>query len=177
MIVGALRDTNQLEGTGDVKADLHVRRVLGWVLTGNGPLSAAGATAVARELHPANPWLLDTPLYWLGRDVCTAADPDCDNCYLQEICQYYHRTSHTSSAALLDAVDGVAAGATGMAPDEAPPDFFEAYAAVQAALSDGVMAVASAHIEGWADDAEAAGWSGPAARRPAARASPDDPPG
>jgi hypothetical protein len=82
-----------------------------------------------------------------------------------------------ASAALLDAVDGVAAGATGMAPDEAPPDFFEAYAAVQAALSDGVMAVASAHIEGWADDAEAAGWSGPAARRPAARASSDDPPG
>jgi hypothetical protein len=68
-----------------------------------------------------------------------------------------------ATAALLDAVDRVAAGAAGTAADDAPAGFLDAYAAAQAALSDGVMAVASARLEGWADDAEAAGWSGPAA--------------
>ena len=92
MIAGVLRDTGQLKGTGDVKADLHVRHVLGRVLTGDGPLPPTVATAVTREQYPADPWRLDAPLYWLGRRVCKAPVPDCDRCYLRQICLFYQGT-------------------------------------------------------------------------------------
>jgi hypothetical protein len=63
---------------------------------------------------------------------------------------------------LLDAVDRVA-GVPG-APAGDPAAGLRAYAAAQAALSDGVLAVAAAHLEGWADAAAAAGWAGPGRR-------------
>ena len=91
MIVGALRDTGQITGTGDVKADIHVRRVLGRVLTGDAPLTPEDATEVTRAMYPDDPWRLDAPLYWLGRRVCRAISPDHINCYLNRECLYYAR--------------------------------------------------------------------------------------
>ena len=47
MIVGALRDCGQIEGTSDVRADVYVRRVLGRAVCGdpNDPKAARPATA------------------------------------------------------------------------------------------------------------------------------------
>ena len=87
MIVGALCDTNQIIGVSDVKADIHVRRVLGRILKGD-KLSSEEATAETRKLFPENPWILDQPLYWLGKNVCLSK-PKCYECYLQRECTYF----------------------------------------------------------------------------------------
>lgn len=88
MIIGALIDTGHIRGIGDVKADIHVRRVLGRILVGQ-MLSAEDAVDFARTMCPSNPWLLDNPLYWIGKQVCSARDPNCQACYLSDICVFY----------------------------------------------------------------------------------------
>jgi endonuclease III len=93
MVVGALIDTGQIDGKGDVKVDIHVRRVLGRVLEGH-EFSADDASKVidlTREMYPENPWMLDRPLYLLGKQKCRALGPDCDDCYLRQVCAYYNR--------------------------------------------------------------------------------------
>jgi hypothetical protein len=66
-----------------------------------------------------------------------------------------------ATAALLDAIDRAAAVPGAPAAPGDPAAGLRAYAAAQAALSDGVMAVAAARVEGWPEAAEAAGWAGP----------------
>jgi endonuclease III len=87
MIVGALMDTGLLSGSGDVKADLHVRRVLGRVLTGE-MLSETEATELTRTINPGNPWAVDGPLYSLGKDLCRARAPYCEKCDLSRECRF-----------------------------------------------------------------------------------------
>ena len=94
MVVGALIDANILQGKGDVKADIHVRRVLGRLLKGT-EIPAQEAVDATRRMHPENPWLLDRPLYRLGKSVCQATDPRCHKCAMQAICRY-SRTSRES---------------------------------------------------------------------------------
>lgn len=79
MAVGALIDTSQIEGTGDVKADIHVKRVLGRILEGSS-MSEAQATHAARSLSPQNPWLVDRPAYLIGKEFCAPVDPRCAEC-------------------------------------------------------------------------------------------------
>ena len=90
MVVGALIDAKILQGKGDVKADRHVRRVLGRLLKGiEIPTDKAQeAIDATRRMHPENPWLLDRPLYRLGKSLCVATDPQCPVCAMQSICQY-----------------------------------------------------------------------------------------
>jgi hypothetical protein len=88
MVVGALIDAKEVRGKGDVKADIHVKRVLGRVLRGE-DLSERGATEITREMHPKNPWLLDAPLYSLGKYICTKRSPKCSECYLRRDCVSY----------------------------------------------------------------------------------------
>ncbi len=90
MIVGALLDTGQIEGIGDVKADTHVRRVLGRVFNGKAFKANQSAQVVelARNIYPENPWLLDQPLYFLGADACYHKEPDCEYCYLRDECLF-----------------------------------------------------------------------------------------
>ncbi|MCD4807481.1 MAG: hypothetical protein K8R13_07940 [Methanococcoides sp.] len=87
MINGALCDTGQILGSGDVKADIHVRRVLGRVLTGE-LLSPDKATEITRKMNPENPWRLDKSLYLIGKDYCSASNPLCDKCYLNNECTF-----------------------------------------------------------------------------------------
>lgn len=87
MIVGALIDTEQIAGVGDVKADIHVRRVLGRIIRGE-VLSPQEATDLTRMILPENPWLLDAPLYWIGKGYCFARDPDCQACPAYKVCTY-----------------------------------------------------------------------------------------
>jgi endonuclease III len=90
MVVGALVDTHQIEGIGDVKSDRHVCRVFGRVLEGS-PFGPGEAITAARQLLPSNPWLLDRPLYLIGKEFCFVKDPDCPACPMRRECRYYAR--------------------------------------------------------------------------------------
>jgi endonuclease III len=93
MIVGALRDCGQIKGgTGDVKADVHLRRVLGRAVYGE-EISGADAAKViqlTRNLN-ADPWQLDLPLRNVGKSYCRPTSPNCPSCYLRPHCVYYRR--------------------------------------------------------------------------------------
>ena len=84
MIVGALWDTRQIDDVGELKADLHVRRVLGRVFTG-GKVSADGAHEIANRIAEGPTWHLDEPLYRIGQRFCKPI-PRCRNCALNQIC-------------------------------------------------------------------------------------------
>jgi len=93
MIVGALRDCGQLKGdSGDVKADRHLRRVLGRAVYGEeiSGTEAAKVIELTRNLS-ADPWQLDLPLWNVGKSCCRPTSPNCPNCYLQPHCVYYQR--------------------------------------------------------------------------------------
>ena len=93
MIVGALRDCGQLKGdSGDVKADRHLRRVLGRAVYGEEirGTEVAKVIQLARNLS-ADPWQLDLPLWNVGKSCCRPTSPNCQNCYLQPHCVYYLR--------------------------------------------------------------------------------------
>lgn len=87
MIVGALIDSKQIEGVGDLKADMHVRRVLGRAFTGNS-ISANKALETARAIMQDNSWKIDEPLFEIGRNQCRPKAPFCSKCCLQTECSY-----------------------------------------------------------------------------------------
>ena len=87
MIVGALIDTEQIVGQGDLKADLHVRRVLGRVFRGK-EFSAKEAHQIADSMVPGDSWKLDDPLYWIGKKKCKRSSPLCDGCDLNGVCMF-----------------------------------------------------------------------------------------
>lgn len=89
MAIGALIDTGHLEGTGDVKADMNVCRVLGRAVRGR-PFTPAEATHATRVMYPKNPWRLDAALFQLGRTIC-GARPQCRRCSLADDCAYRRR--------------------------------------------------------------------------------------
>jgi len=94
MVVGGLFDTGQIKGKADVKVDRHVRRVLGRILQGRefseGQIDKV--IGITREMYPDNPWLLDRPLYLLGKQLCTANLPKCSDCFMNPECTHYkHR--------------------------------------------------------------------------------------
>jgi endonuclease III len=87
MCVGALIDTKQIDGSGDIKADVHVKKVLGRVIKGE-PLTDKESIEYTRKMYPKNPWLLDRELYSIGREKCLNNECFCDNCYLKKECEY-----------------------------------------------------------------------------------------
>ena len=88
MIVGILKDNEQITGTGDVKVDTNVKRVLGRILRGYEYTTSEQDVVVSetRKVLPRDPWLLDQPLFRLGREVCFKDKPDCQDCYLRFHC-------------------------------------------------------------------------------------------
>jgi hypothetical protein len=93
MILGALFDVGILRCGGDVKADIHVRRVLGRVTRGREfELSEIPQLVeLTREMHPEEPWLLDQQLYLLGKQVCFPNNPVCSRCYLSNECHWWQQ--------------------------------------------------------------------------------------
>ena len=85
--------SGQIKGdSGDVKADLHLRRVLGRAVYGE-EISGADAAKViqlTRNLN-ADPWQLDLPLWNVGKSYCRPTSPSCPSCYLRPHCVYYRR--------------------------------------------------------------------------------------
>ena len=86
MIVGALLDTGQIEGRGDLKASLHSRRVLGRIFLCR-EATADEVLKIADRMEPGNSWLLDRYIYGLGQDVCRRR-PECGRCRLRRECAY-----------------------------------------------------------------------------------------
>lgn len=84
MIVLALLTYGQIKGTGNVKADLHVRKVLSRVFGKEvGPNLAIELT---RAILPINPWQLDLALYDIGKKYCDPHYPICSECPLASEC-------------------------------------------------------------------------------------------
>lgn len=88
MVIGALKDAGEVRGRGDVKADIHIKRVLGRVMRGK-DVSENEATEISRKMHPSNPWRLDLPLYRLGKTLCTKRNPRCPECSLRSECVFH----------------------------------------------------------------------------------------
>ncbi len=111
MVLGALRDTEQIRGSSDVKADTHVRRVIGRIMLGR-TASEAEASDLTRAIHRADPWALDRPLYCLGKDTssgsshdgcCRAGKPSCAMCIpaIVKVCTYAREHGVRATDALL----------------------------------------------------------------------------
>jgi endonuclease III len=69
----------------DVKADVHVQRVL-YRLGVAKALDPKEAIAAAQQLNPDYPGALDPPLWIIGRCWCKANDPACTNCWMTDVC-------------------------------------------------------------------------------------------
>lgn len=91
MTAGILYDTKQIEEVGELKADIHVRRVLGRVFIGD-MVSAEAALDIAREMMPQGSWKLDAQLFRLGRSTCKKTSPNCRRCFLREECRFRKRS-------------------------------------------------------------------------------------
>lgn len=90
MVVGALNDTGQIRtGATHVKVDVNVGRVLGRILTGNAYTQPQKVAEITRKMNPTNPWLLDYPLYTIGKKACWASRPHCYQCDLKSECEYF----------------------------------------------------------------------------------------
>ena len=87
MIVGALKDTKQIVGNSDLKADTNVRKVLGRVFEGKS-VSPSEALEIADAIVPGNSWSIDDPLFSIGTRICRASDPLCSGCPLKGECVY-----------------------------------------------------------------------------------------
>lgn len=87
MVVGALLDEEQVDGTGDVKPDVHLKRVLGRVLEGR-EFSEEEVLAITRAMRPSDPWSLDWPSWHIGHNWCYASSPLCAKCPLASECRF-----------------------------------------------------------------------------------------
>ena len=70
----------------DISADIHVRRVFARL-----GLCAPDATVEqviykAKALHPEFPGMMDLPCWEIGRNWCKARGPDCNSCYMSDLC-------------------------------------------------------------------------------------------
>lgn len=95
MILGALMNVGKVDGQGDVKVDIHVRRVLGRVVRGKeyAPSEEGQVLTLTRQMSPDNPWLIDEPLYTLGKTLCRPSSPQCSQCYLGTVCEFFRAQS------------------------------------------------------------------------------------
>jgi hypothetical protein len=84
MIVMALLKYGHIKGTGDVKTDMHVKRVLSRIT--NVELDSREVKLLARRIYPDSPWELDIALYDIGKKYCRPQWPYCDDCPMISEC-------------------------------------------------------------------------------------------
>jgi endonuclease III len=95
MTVGALLDEEQVDGAGDVKPDIHLKRVLGRALEGH-EFTEVEVIHATRVMRPTDRWPLDWPTWHIGRNWCHKNGPDCAECPIQSVCAY--RYDHSDKA-------------------------------------------------------------------------------
>jgi endonuclease-3 len=81
----------------DISADVHVRRVFARL-----GLCASDATVEqviykAKALNPEFPGMMDLPSWELGRNWCKARGPECDGCYMKDLCSTTTGKNRTAS--------------------------------------------------------------------------------
>ncbi len=86
VIVGALKDCGYFQEKSDVKADIHVCRVLGRIV--GEEMSPRKAINLTRLMSPEDPWRLDRPLWKIGRDKCDPKSPNCTDCKVAKACRF-----------------------------------------------------------------------------------------
>ncbi|MDH5647952.1 MAG: hypothetical protein OEZ01_18220 [Candidatus Heimdallarchaeota archaeon] len=69
----------------DIKPDVHTMRVL-YRLGISKDQTETSAIVATRIMNPEFPGALDGPLWWIGRNWCSASNPDCDICPMNEVC-------------------------------------------------------------------------------------------
>ena len=94
MTAGALKDQGQISGSSVVKADLHVRRVVGRIMNGES-VSAQRATELTKRLYPRDPWQLDRGLFLLGKTTCRPT-PVCTECLMNRECTFSRSQQKTA---------------------------------------------------------------------------------
>ncbi len=70
----------------DVSADVHVRRVFGRLGLCSQDPTVDQVIYRARALYPSFPGIMDWPTYEIGRNWCRPNHPDCDACYMRDLC-------------------------------------------------------------------------------------------
>lgn len=70
----------------DISADVHIRRV--FARLGLCPRDASVEQVIyrARALNPAFPGMMDLPCWEIGRNWCKSRRPECDDCYMNDLC-------------------------------------------------------------------------------------------
>lgn len=98
MVLGALFDTSLVSGSLDVKADLHITRVLGRVLLAK-EIAPNQAIVIARDVYNENPWLLDSRLFQVGKTFCKRTNPHCYRCFFGAFCLQHEIKERSESTA------------------------------------------------------------------------------
>jgi endonuclease III len=70
----------------DISVDVHIKRV--FYRLGLIPDQASNEQIIfrARALSPQFPGLLDLPVWEIGRTWCKPSEPNCSECYMQQVC-------------------------------------------------------------------------------------------
>lgn len=87
MIVGALIEAKVISGSSNVKADMHVTKVLGRVCLGR-VATQTEAVSLARQLVGTNPFEVDLALFNIGQSYCHRNRTDCHDCPMLLVCAY-----------------------------------------------------------------------------------------
>lgn len=86
LVVGILKDRGYIQGPFDIVGDIVDSRVLGRMICGDGSaISSVQVRRLARIMAPADPWILDLPLYLIGSVWC-GPGPKCRACPVQRSC-------------------------------------------------------------------------------------------
>ena len=72
----------------DISPDVHVKRVFkrAGLIPNNAPNENEMLIYTARELYPIYPGIFDLPCWEIGRNWCKPTNPQCNQCYLNDVC-------------------------------------------------------------------------------------------
>ena len=71
----------------DISPDVHIKRVFRRIGYIGKDASNEELLYKARELNPTYPGIFDLSCWEIGRKWCRPTNPDCKNCYLNELCE------------------------------------------------------------------------------------------
>ncbi len=70
----------------DVAADVHVRRVFARLGLTSNDATVDEVIWKARTLNPGFPGIVDFPVWEIGHNWCRPKNPNCDACYMNQVC-------------------------------------------------------------------------------------------
>ena len=70
----------------DISADVHVRRVFSRLGLCKENATVEQVIYKARALYPEFPGIMDWPCWEIGREWCKPHNPDCQQCYMKDLC-------------------------------------------------------------------------------------------